>query len=464
MKKIFSLLAILCLVFTMAACSGSGDSGKKSQKEATGSNNENEATEEVTITYANWSVGTEEEMNLSRLLIKQFQEDHPNIKVEIYEISGDWNEQLSAAASSGQMPDVFGLSDLPLALANDWLLDLSDIAGADDEYKALEDIIRQSSEYDGNVVAVPHAQNFLGYFVNKDVFNAANLDYPTADSTVDEFAKAIKDVTNVKDGIVGIGNTGSVTDWYPASVNPNMGWFTFNNQDHTYSLDSDEFIAGVNFAQELATNGYAYDNLTDSQKANFKGEDGTQAWLNGGVGLFWDGTWAMGSLLENATFDFDFIGIPGGITVITNDLLGISKTTKHAEAAYEFAKYMSFGKEGFMKRMEIAEKEGKAVGSLPISSDEEVLDEYFAQLNVPGVRKAYDKLDQAILEPVKTVPGYSQSRWNAPTGVKVGEAENANVAELINSFVTGDLKAEDYVKQLNQLANDKYQEAAEALK
>src|SRR5690606_41848384 len=103
--------------------------------------------------------------------------------------------------------------------------------------------------------------------------------------------------------------------------------------------------------------------------------------------------------------------------------LGLSKTTAHPEEAYLFAKYMSYGKEGFMKRMEIAAKEGKVVNTLPINSDQEILDEYFAQLNIPGIRKAYDRLDEAILEPVKTVPGYAQSRWNAPTGVKTAESE-----------------------------------------
>src|SRR5690606_18178065 len=208
------------------------------------------------------------------------------------------------------------------------------------------------------------AQHFLGYFVNKDLFNKANLDYPEMGVSIDEFTKAIKDVTNVNDGAVGLTNPFAIPDWYPAAANPDMGWYTY--KDGQYALDSKEFIAGVNLAKEITTNGYAYEVLTDEQKANFKGEDPNQVWLNGGTAIHWDGSWAISSLTENAKFEFDFIGIPGGRTVITNDLLGISKSTKHAEEAYLFAKYMSFGKEGFMKRLEIADKEGKTVNTLPI--------------------------------------------------------------------------------------------------
>lgn len=461
MKKLYALLAVLGLVFVLAACGGSDDKDNKGNKDKDNGNNAGDK-EEVTISYAHWNLGTEEDMNLERLMLKQFQEDYPHINVELYEISGNWNEQLAAAASAGNMPDVFAVPDLPLALSNDWVLDVTYMTAEDEDFKKVPQIVRQSTEHEGKVVALPFAQHFLGYFVNKDLFNSANLDFPTMDSTVEEFEASVKAVTNVNGGVVGLQNAGSITDWYPAAANPDLGWYTYN--DGKYQLDSNEFIAGVKFANEVVTNGYAYDNLTDDQKANFSGENASEVWYNGGIGIWWDGTWANSTFAENASFEYDFIGIPGGKTAITNDLLGLSKTTAHPEEAYLFAKYMSYGKEGFMKRMEIAAKEGKVVNTLPINSDQEILEEYFAQLNIPGIRKAYDRLDEAILEPVKTVPGYAQSRWNAPTGVKTAESENASVAQLINSFVTGELKVEDYATQLNKLANDKYAEAVEALK
>src|SRR5690606_40565951 len=117
MKKVFSLLAISVLIFVLAACSGSESSGKNDSGNKKGDSNDKK--EEVTISYAHWNLGTEEEMNLERLMLEQFQRDYPHIKVELYEISGNWNEQLAAAASANNMPAYLSVPDLSITIAHD---------------------------------------------------------------------------------------------------------------------------------------------------------------------------------------------------------------------------------------------------------------------------------------------------------------------------------------------------------
>jgi multiple sugar transport system substrate-binding protein len=460
MKKLISFFLIIVLAIIMVACSNTEDSAKNIDNQ----DKQDTHQKEVTITYASWNLGTEEENNIERRMIAAFEEKYPNIKIKIDESfdTKDWNGALSAAASAGKMPDVFMMSSLPLAISNDWVMDITSLTEADEEFKNVPEVVRQSVVFDNKIVAVPFAQHFLGYFVNKDVFNAANLDYPEFGVSVEEFAKAVKAVTNVNKGVVGLLNADNIPDWYPAAVNPEMGWFTF--KDGRYSLNSNEFISAINYAKDLQTNGYTYNSLTEEQKANFNAENDHEAWLKGGIAIRWDGTWAISGLQKNANFEFDFIGLPGGVTAITNDLLGISKSTEHPKEAYLFAKWMSFGKEGFLKRLEIADEMGITVNTLPINSDQEILDEYFSRLDIPGVKKAYENLDKAILEPFKTVPGYIESRFKGATGVKVGDNENATVEALILSFIRGELKVEDYAAQLDQLANAKYQEVLGSMK
>ncbi|WP_413303283.1 ABC transporter substrate-binding protein [Bacillus sp. 1P10SD] len=458
MKKVVSLLAILTLLFSLAACSSNKETNKTEGKEKAAKK------EEVTLSYANWNLGTEEEQNLERLMIKAFEEKYPNIKIKIDESvsTTDWNGTLSTAASSGTMPDVFALPQIPLALSNDWLLDITKFASKDKEFAKIPEAVQESAKHNGKVYAVPFAQHFMGYFVNKDLFNAANLDYPEFGISLEDFESAIKEVTNVSKGVVGLNNPFSIVDWYPAAANDDMGWYTL--KDGQYALDSKEYINGVNLAKELGTNGYTYETLKDDQKANFKGENPDQVWLQGGVAVKFDGSWATTPLFEKASFDWDFIGLPGGKTGLTNDFVGISKSTKHAEEAYLFSKFMSFGNEGFKKRMEIADKEGKTLNTLPITTDKKILDAYFEIQDVPGIRTAYENIDKAIIEPVKTVPGYVDARWQAPTGVKAGDQANATTGQLVDAFLRGELKVEDYAKQLDQLADQKSKEALEALK
>lgn len=64
---------------------------------------------------------------------------------------------------------------------------------------------------------------------------------------------------------------------------------------------------------------------------------------------------------------------------------------------------------------------------------------------------------------MKTVPGYVDSRWEAPTGISIGDEGNATIAALIDAAVRGDIKIEDYAVQLNELANSRYEESKEAI-
>jgi multiple sugar transport system substrate-binding protein len=455
MKRILSLLVILSLVFTIVACND--------KETTTDTNNDTEEKEEVTITYANWNLGTEEENNLERQMIAEFEKKYPHINVEIYEITGDWHGALGAAASAGELPDVYMIAEVPVAVTNEWALDLNELVANDEDYAKIADVVKESVTYNGKLRALPVSQFFFGLFVNKDLFNKQNLDFPEYGLTMEEFDEAIKSTTDVKNGVIGLNSPWSIPDWYPVAVNPDMGWASYN--EGTYAFNSKEFIEGINYTNSLIKNNYVFETLSEEQKTNFKGEDPDKAYLQGEIALRWDATWSLDYLTQNSDFEWDFIGVPGGRTITLNDFMSISKATEHPEEAYEFAKWMGFGKEGFLKRLELAGAAGQVVASLPMINDEEVLDGYFEQFDAPGVRLAYDNLaNNAVIEPYKMVPGYALSRWNAPTGVQVGDVANATIANIIDAAVKGEVKYEDYANQINELATQEFEKANSAIK
>ncbi|MBL8133481.1 MAG: ABC transporter substrate-binding protein, partial [Anaerolineae bacterium] len=63
----------------------------------------------VTLRYANWNLGTEEENNLQRQLVAAYVEMHPEVTIEFVDMSGDgrWDEKLTNLAARGELPDVF---------------------------------------------------------------------------------------------------------------------------------------------------------------------------------------------------------------------------------------------------------------------------------------------------------------------------------------------------------------------
>ena len=116
---------------------------------------------------------------------------------------------------------------------------------------------------------------------------------------------------------------------------------------------------------------------------------------------------------------------------------------------------MSYGKEGILKRLEIVEaNEGINWVALPLNSDSEIVDKYFANFPVEGVKTAYEAMaGNTIVEAYKFTPGYTNARWNALTGIKAGESDNATIAEVITACRNGSLNIDDYAEQLNKLAN-----------
>ncbi|MFC0237196.1 ABC transporter substrate-binding protein [Fictibacillus phosphorivorans] len=447
-------LAISILMITMLfGCNASSEDGKSNDADG----------KKVTISYASWGLGTEKEQNIERLMIKAFEEKYSNIEIKLVEsIPNDkWNDGLAAAASANEMPDVFMLSEIPPGVANDWLLDLSKLSADDADLAKVPEAVRKAATYGDILFALPAGQQFLGYYVNKDMFNDANLDAPVSGANINEFVDSVKRITNISKGKVGINNPMAILDWYPAAVSKTLGWYTYTEEG--YHLDSTEFKEGQKIAKDIVTNDYAYESLTEEQKSNFDGSNAGEVWASGNMGVIWDGTWALTAFEENLDFDYDFIGIPGGRTVVANDYMGISKNTKHPKEAYIFSKWMSFGKEGYLKRIDIAAEKGKVLNGVPVTTDQDVLDAYFELQDLPGVRSAFDNLDNAIVEPVKAVPGYVQSRWEAPTGVSISEQTNANIHSLLEASIKGEIKLEDYLSQINNLANAKYEEAKKAI-
>lgn len=463
---VIALILALVVALVSACSSGKDNNANTPESSATapsssGANTQDSGSgEQVVITYVNWNLGTEAENNIERQMIKAFEESHPNIKIQLDE-NFDYSkymDSLSAAAAAGKLPDVMMLPNIPFGLSNEWLRDITEFTSADPEWGNIPKILEQATHYGNGIYAIPAGMFFMGYFINQDLFEQANLPELNFAPTWDEFVNAVKTLNNPGEGIIGLSEEVQIPEWYPASVKPEYGWFTWDGQQ--YHLNDPVFIEGVNKARELFQGKYTYDSLSEEQKAQYNAKWFGEVWNQGKIAIRWDGTWATRDF-SKLNFKSKFIGVPGGRFTLVGDFMGISKSSKHPKEAYEFAKFMTFGKDGILKRIEL-NKDGSYT-SLPLTTDQTVLDQYFASGAYPGLEEAFANINNAIVEGVKIVPGYTRSRWEAPTGVKIGDKENANLADLIFNSMRGNIRIEDYADQINRLANEEYQKAAETI-
>ena len=461
MKKFLSLFAAVLLCLCIVGCKKPTDEG-------------------IVLTYAAWNLGSEnsETPNMERMMLEEFEKAHPGITVEVVErpkvpgTDGDqaWNEFLGAKASVGQLPDVFMADNIPYYVINDWTYNLTSLANADDEFKAISSDITGTATYEGKVMAIPSAVHYMGYVVNKTLYGRRGQAAPTVNTTMDELltmTKAAADHQNTaKRGVVGFEGIEHILHWYPAQLNDDLQWFTFDGEK--FNLDGAEFTEAVELYRELQTSpDYVLEAL--QWESN---QEGTTVVLDDifasndhfGSGIIlckwyysYDFGWMQQKIDDGEiTWNLDFIGTPvvdGNKNVPSViDFLTVAKTSKHPEEAYELAKWMGFGKDGYLKRIELSNTvEGIAkVNFAPIQNDAELMDKYFEIYpSFTGLRTIIEA-GKFVVEPPKFQVGYDKVRYNGTY-----DADN-KMGDIVNKLMAGEVRIADIKKAFNDKANELY--------
>lgn len=414
----------------------------------------------VTLRYANWNLGTEEENNVQRQMVAAYAAAHPEVTIEFVDMAGDgsWEEKLTNLAARGELPDVFMANNTPYYVQNGWIADLTALVQDDPDWQNVPQVLKDAVTYSGKVMGLPTAQFVMGYFVNQDLFEAANLDAPQYGVPVEDFLTAATSLTNVQQGMLGLDEMEFILGWYPSTQDSNLKWFGFDGSHMNYN--SDAFKAAVNKAIELRP--HTWQGLTDDQKPAFTSQGPWELFLNQELAARWDGGWSIPAYAQNATFNWDFIGVPGGNQAMVVDILVVSATAADPAVAYDFAKWMSFSTEGYTTEVELASAASVAPTRMPVSVTPEFIDLYMSAVGErPGLRQSLENLDNSLVELLaKIVPGYINARWEGKPGLDIGENLDANLGLLFSNIGSGSFKYEDLSAQLEEFANNILDEAS----
>lgn len=415
------------------------------------------------VRYGNWNLGTEEENNVQRQMVAAYMEANPDVTIELVDMSGDggWEEKLTNLAARGALPDVFMANNAPYYVQNGWAADLTDFVQDDPDWANVPQALKDAVTYSERVLGLPTAQFVLGYFINQDLFEAANLDAPQYGVSVEDFFAAATALTDVRQGVLGLHEMGPILGWYPSTQDSSQRWFSFDGEHMNYN--SDAFRATVNAALQMRP--HTWQGLSDDQKTAFTSQGPWELFVNQESGAVWEGGWALPSYVEQATFNWDFIGIPGGNQAMVVDILTVSSTAADLEAAYDFAKWMSFSSEGYAREAELAQAAGAVPTRMPVSITPESIDLYLSFVgDKPGLRQALENLDNSLVESLaKIVPGYINARWEGKPGIDIGDNMDVNLGFIFDNIAAGSFKFEDLSAQLETFANGILDEARAGL-
>ena len=198
-KRMALLLAALMSVSIMTGCgsdnsseknttgNGSAESQTDSQDTAQNESGGQEAEgEDVTIRWMQFQV---EYTNQVKQMAKAYEEEHPNVKIEVEVIGDDYYDVLKTKASSGDMPDVFMTAGYnEIVTYKDYVTDLSDQEFAGQ----IADAALECISLDGKIVGLPVQMSGNGIVYNKKIFEENNLEIPTTLSELEQVCETLQ--------------------------------------------------------------------------------------------------------------------------------------------------------------------------------------------------------------------------------------------------------------------------------
>lgn len=376
MKKWITLLLIMLMV--LAGCSApASPAATTSESASAGAASESAAGEPVTIKWTVWDNATTPYWQAAA---DAFHAANPNITVELVDISSqEYTDKVNIMLSGGDSTDVITIKDIPIYNGlisrgqidslNSYVeaagIDLNTFAGAADELTS-----------NGELYALPFRSDVWILYYNKDLFDAAGVDYPTNDMTWQQFDEVARQMTS---------GTGA-DKVYGAH---------FHTWRSTVQLPTFQDGQNTAIATDYSFMQWMYDLVTGMQNDGIIMDYGelkagsihySGVFQNEQVAMLPMGSWFIGTMIAaindgKADMNWDVVkyphpeGVEAGTTASTLTSLSINTLSQHKDEAFQFIEWLS-GPEGANLLA--------GLGNLPAMRTEEALATYAAIEGVPA--------------------------------------------------------------------------------
>jgi multiple sugar transport system substrate-binding protein len=382
----------------------------------------------VTITYTNFISNDGNEENL-QAIVDAFEAENPDITVEVTTLPyGDYGTALQTDLAAGTVSDVFDIEFANYASyqANGVLAPL-EVSNPE----AYRPSLLEAYSTDGTSYALPSSFSTVVLFFNKDLFDAAGLEYPNSDWTWADEEEAALALTDQAAGVWGDHQPVSFYEFYKVLAQ-NGGEFL--NEDGTaVAFNTPE---GIEAAQWLV--GKSGTVMPTIEQGQGTADFDTNLFKDGKLAMMHTGIWIFGSVAD-VPFGWDIAVEPGNTqqaSAVFSNAVGVSATSEHIEAATKWAEFLTSSTTMVDVRLD-------AGWELPPVSDEAALATYLEKDNPANRQAVFDSLDGIALPPV-VAQGQTEMQdiiteelIEAQAGRKTVEEALASAEERINAVIGG---------------------------
>ena len=308
-------------VLVLAACgngdtAGSGDSADK-----------------VKIRFSTWD--SESSLDAQQALVDKFNDSQEDIEVLLEGYGGEYDTKITAGMGAGDAPDVMDMWNYPAYSGGLEPLD-SYIESEGADYK--ENFYETTWNYnsiDDTVYGIPVGFTTHALYYNKDLFDAAGVDYPTNDWTWDDVREASEKISNADENVYGY--------IMPGKPDPyDFEMYLWSN-DTAYASEDGETTDGYVNSPEAVEVLQTFQDMMNDNLALASESWGTDEFSSQTAAMVVSGAWDIGSFNE-AGMNFGAAAIPSfegqeSKSVLSSSGLAISADSKNKDAAWEFVKF-----------------------------------------------------------------------------------------------------------------------------
>lgn len=423
-RRLFALMLTIALI---VCCCGMGALAEEKPYEG--------VTVRVSLNTPSDAVRDEFDAWIEDLQAQILEETGIIMEVEM-ESWGDYLNKHLMAVASGEGSDIIqmGSGVPPVIAATGGLVDLTEYMDMFGGYDAYCDAGHHYMSYDGKVIAIPWGGGGREMYYNKNLYDAAGLEYPVEGWTYEDFLEDVKALTEYmgQPAYTVCGSSNDAGNYFWSTVVTNGGEIV--NEDGEVMFNNEIGVAAVRQVLDLYDNGYLRASFVESTM-----DDGLVAFINEEVALgYGSASWWMDIEASPIGTNYGTVTHPvgsAGLTVgaVTLSEFGVMSYTKNLDATLTVLSYLA-SPESIIRSNVI-------LGWIPYRLDL-MEDEAFS------VNPAFETFKKVVAE----------SQMWLPQHAKVSAMQSSTTAcikQIYSDYVNGTpLTDEEILERLNGLAEE----------
>lgn len=282
-------------------------------------------------------------------IIKQFNEENPDIEVEFLNVAWDSAvEKMTAAFAAGNGPDIsFQVEQFPLYAKNGYILSLEDYV-SEEKVAGYPTSALEYCTYDDQLMGIPFIALNSVMFYNKDLFAEAGIE--SVPTTWDELLETAKLLTKDTDGDGETDQWGMMFEmedyWQPLTYMIQAGADMWNDNLTNIGFNNEQGIEGLEFFNTLYNEEQV---VLPLEKYTSKDEERSY-FYNGQVAMFPQQIQYVNTIREASDVNLGAFAIPSGPAEDAEHanwnfanigMLAISSQTEYPDAAWKFVEFVT---------------------------------------------------------------------------------------------------------------------------